>query len=243
MPAASLAYVPPLSRIILCLTSYLAPEVVSQNGITGYGDVVDAWSIGVIVFCMLSNSSPFDDSAGPANIRERIRPRQIRWSVLRKGNLSVNVENCIYRLSYNVIYDHSDFPDYLLRDIDASEPQGANVSAPIQRRSQVIHARIDDNKEVADVGLSPGLIANFERLTNQSANEEVAPRSLTPMAENPAAENNDVSMDVASPRKKARLSDERMSDVPATPATRGKKGLMDNVVPRRSARNARTIGR
>ncbi|KAF9023946.1 Pkinase-domain-containing protein [Hymenopellis radicata] len=284
--------------------SYLAPEVVTQNGITGYGNVVDAWSIGVIVFCMLTNSSPFDDSAGPADIRERIRTRQICWSVLRERNLTVNAENFIYRflktnpaermtcevalvhpwlMSYNVIYDHSDFPDYQppsarcnrevvprdlsmmtadsFSDIDASGSQGANVSAPIQRRSQIMHSRIDDNKEVPDVGLSPDLIANFERLTNQSANEEVAPvnvngngkRSLTPMPEDPVAETNDVSMDIASPRKKARPSDESMSDVPATPPTRGrgkgarggrgKKGLMDNVVPRRSARNARTTGR
>ncbi len=183
--------------------------------------------------------------------------------------------------SYDVKYDHSNFPGYQppsarcnredvqdlsmmsadsFTDFDASVTQGSNVSAPIQRRSQVLHARIDDNKEVADVGLSPDMIANFERSRNQpaNANEEVnvngnGKRSLSPMAEDAAAENDDVAMDVASPRKKARPSDESMSDVPATPATRGKgkgarggkgkKGLMDNVVPRRSGRNTRSGGR
>ncbi len=87
--------------------SYLAPEVVAQNGITGYGNVVDAWSIGVIVFCMyvlmfdllvhyphaltrLTNCSPFDDSTGPADLRERIRTRVVIWSVLRARGLSKN---------------------------------------------------------------------------------------------------------------------------------------------------------
>lgn len=32
--------------------SYLAPEVVSQNGGEGYQKVVDSWSVGVIVFSM-----------------------------------------------------------------------------------------------------------------------------------------------------------------------------------------------
>lgn len=32
--------------------SYLAPEVVQQNGNEGYQQVVDSWSVGVIVFSM-----------------------------------------------------------------------------------------------------------------------------------------------------------------------------------------------
>lgn len=32
--------------------SYLAPEVVEQNGRDGYDNLVDSWSVGVIVFSM-----------------------------------------------------------------------------------------------------------------------------------------------------------------------------------------------
>lgn len=32
--------------------SYLAPEVVKQDGREGYDNVVDSWSVGVIVFSM-----------------------------------------------------------------------------------------------------------------------------------------------------------------------------------------------
>ncbi|KAF9022060.1 kinase-like protein [Hymenopellis radicata] len=198
--------------------SCLAPELVTQDGIAAHGNLVDAWSIGAIVFHMLTNASPFDDGTRHAdidtwnaNIEERIHTGQICWSVLREKELSPNAEDFIRRfletdpadrmtcevalvhpwlLTYRVIYDHCDFPDYQppsarcnrevvqrdlsmmsadsLSDSDASGSHGANVSAPIQRR-------IDEDKEVADVGLSPDLIANFERLTNQSANEEVAP--------------------------------------------------------------------
>ena len=32
--------------------SYLAPEVVKQNDTEGYDNLVDSWSVGVIVFSM-----------------------------------------------------------------------------------------------------------------------------------------------------------------------------------------------
>lgn len=38
--------------------SYLAPEVVQQNGNEGYQQVVDSWSVGVIVFSMFVSSAP-----------------------------------------------------------------------------------------------------------------------------------------------------------------------------------------
>ena len=32
--------------------AYLAPEVVCQTNNEGYDQIVDSWSVGVIVFCM-----------------------------------------------------------------------------------------------------------------------------------------------------------------------------------------------
>ena len=40
--------------------SYLAPEVVKQNGTEGYQQVVDSWSVGVIVYSMWVLGACFD---------------------------------------------------------------------------------------------------------------------------------------------------------------------------------------
>jgi serine/threonine/tyrosine protein kinase RAD53 len=80
--------------------SYLAPEVVKQDNGEGYDNVVDSWSVGVIVFSMytvgitscgiyanyrhnrLTNTSPFIDDDTQRDIRIRIAERRIDWSAL-----------------------------------------------------------------------------------------------------------------------------------------------------------------
>jgi serine/threonine/tyrosine protein kinase RAD53 len=66
--------------------SYLAPEVV-QNNQGGYGYVVDSWSVGVIVFSMLTVSSPFIENE-EMDIRMRIETRTTEWSLLTSKGLS-----------------------------------------------------------------------------------------------------------------------------------------------------------
>ncbi|KAF8906569.1 CAMK/RAD53 protein kinase [Gymnopilus junonius] len=61
--------------------SYLAPEVVEQNGRDGYDNLVDSWSVGVIVFSMLTNAGPFiEDEA--QEIKARILSRRVDWGTL-----------------------------------------------------------------------------------------------------------------------------------------------------------------
>ncbi|KAI9173168.1 hypothetical protein H9P43_007299 [Blastocladiella emersonii ATCC 22665] len=51
----------------LCGTlNYLAPEVLSQSRVAGYGSSVDCWSVGVMMFLLLSGSLPFDHKADAA---------------------------------------------------------------------------------------------------------------------------------------------------------------------------------
>lgn len=46
--------------------TYLAPEVVlNQESFGGYSFSVDAWSIGVIVYAILANSTPFEEGKLP----------------------------------------------------------------------------------------------------------------------------------------------------------------------------------
>ncbi|KAI0784623.1 kinase-like domain-containing protein [Abortiporus biennis] len=64
--------------------SYLAPEVVMQVGNSGYNSIVDSWSVGVIVFSMITNASPFIEQSNAADIREKIATRQVDWGLLRQ---------------------------------------------------------------------------------------------------------------------------------------------------------------
>lgn len=61
--------------------AYLAPEVVLNE--TGqYTHTVDSWSVGVMVFSMLTMTVPFDDhddNNDPVQLRRRIAERRVQW--------------------------------------------------------------------------------------------------------------------------------------------------------------------
>ncbi|KAK0194926.1 kinase-like domain-containing protein [Armillaria mellea] len=62
--------------------SYLAPEVVRQENHQGYDNLVDSWSVGVIVYSMLTNTAPFIEDEYQPDIRMRIAERWIHWQPL-----------------------------------------------------------------------------------------------------------------------------------------------------------------
>ncbi|KAF8161058.1 kinase-like domain-containing protein [Crassisporium funariophilum] len=62
--------------------SYLAPEVVKQENRDGYDNLVDSWSVGVIVFSMLTNSGPFIEDENQRDICIRILGRTVDWNTL-----------------------------------------------------------------------------------------------------------------------------------------------------------------
>ncbi|KAJ7681970.1 hypothetical protein DFH06DRAFT_1075569 [Mycena polygramma] len=63
--------------------SYLAPEVVTQQNSSGYDSLVDSWSVGVIEFSMLTNTTPFIESS-VTDLRARTASRDIDWSQLEE---------------------------------------------------------------------------------------------------------------------------------------------------------------
>ncbi|KAI9067527.1 Pkinase-domain-containing protein [Trametes sanguinea] len=77
---------------------YLAPEVVNQAPDEGYDQVVDSWSVGVIVFSMLTMSTPFGEEDMNADVKTRVSNRQVEWSVLHEYNVSLEGEDFIRRL-------------------------------------------------------------------------------------------------------------------------------------------------
>ncbi|TFK83093.1 kinase-like protein [Polyporus arcularius HHB13444] len=70
----------------LCGTPvYLAPEVVNQTEDNeGYDQVVDSWSVGVIVFSMLTLSTPFGEEDTTTDVKIRVRNRRVEWHLLRE---------------------------------------------------------------------------------------------------------------------------------------------------------------
>jgi len=78
--------------------SYLAPEVVKQENQEGYDNAVDSWSVGVIVFSMLTNSNPFIEDENQRDIRTRIIERRIDWGTLANASVSVDAQSFIRNL-------------------------------------------------------------------------------------------------------------------------------------------------
>ncbi|KAF8623401.1 hypothetical protein AX15_006393 [Amanita polypyramis BW_CC] len=78
--------------------SYLAPEVVKQENQEGYDNAVDSWSVGVIVFSMLTNSNPFIEDENQRDIRTRIIERRIDWGALTNAGVSLDAQNFIRSL-------------------------------------------------------------------------------------------------------------------------------------------------
>ncbi|GAA5861228.1 hypothetical protein JCM3774_002234 [Rhodotorula dairenensis] len=68
--------------LTMCGTpTYLAPEVIlNPNPAAGYSSIVDAWSVGVVLWCCLTNQTPFDESESEP-LASRMRSRQVDMSV------------------------------------------------------------------------------------------------------------------------------------------------------------------
>ncbi|GAA5952414.1 hypothetical protein JCM8115_003595 [Rhodotorula mucilaginosa] len=68
--------------LTMCGTpTYLAPEVIlNPNPAAGYSSIVDAWSIGVVLWCCLTNQTPFDETESEP-LALRMRSRQVDMSV------------------------------------------------------------------------------------------------------------------------------------------------------------------
>ncbi|KAG6331844.1 hypothetical protein ID866_7247 [Astraeus odoratus] len=77
---------------------YLAPEVVTQNDQEGYSHLVDSWSVGVIVFSMLTSSNPFIEDEAQRDIKIRIAERIVDWGMLDQTGVSELAKHFIRQL-------------------------------------------------------------------------------------------------------------------------------------------------
>ncbi|KAI0646003.1 kinase-like domain-containing protein [Trametes meyenii] len=77
---------------------YLAPEVVGQRP-DGYDQVVDSWSVGMIMFITLTmDREPFLNDDRNADVKARVQNRDINWALLRKRHISEEGEDFIHKL-------------------------------------------------------------------------------------------------------------------------------------------------
>lgn len=68
--------------------TYLAPEIIADTTPTeGYSNAVDAWSLGIVLYSCLTNSTPFDESESTP-LRQRVEARVVDFSVLRENKIS-----------------------------------------------------------------------------------------------------------------------------------------------------------
>ncbi|KAG8746653.1 hypothetical protein FRC10_004256 [Ceratobasidium sp. 414] len=70
--------------------TYLAPEVVLRAQDAGYNELVDSWSLGVIIWSMLTNTVPFTEDDD--DMVTRFQRRQVEWSQVSGFGLS---DECI----------------------------------------------------------------------------------------------------------------------------------------------------
>ncbi|EIW77784.1 kinase-like protein, partial [Coniophora puteana RWD-64-598 SS2] len=78
--------------------SYLAPDVVTQKNSEGYNHLIDAWSVGVIVFTMLTGQTPFIEDKTINDIKIRIAERKVDWGILRDAHPSQDAQDFIQSL-------------------------------------------------------------------------------------------------------------------------------------------------
>ncbi|BGO90811.1 hypothetical protein NBRC10512_000126 [Rhodotorula toruloides] len=68
--------------------TYLAPEVILHpEAVRGYGSLVDAWSIGVVLYSCLTNQIPFDESESTP-LPQRMAQRTVNLGILRGFGVS-----------------------------------------------------------------------------------------------------------------------------------------------------------
>uniref|UniRef100_A0A6B2L4C0 non-specific serine/threonine protein kinase n=1 Tax=Arcella intermedia TaxID=1963864 RepID=A0A6B2L4C0_9EUKA len=83
-------------RTICGTPQYLAPEILQSKSSSGYGIACDLWSLGVILYLMLSGSLPFDDK--PGEMFEQIQNAEYEFTDELWDDISDEAKNLIKKL-------------------------------------------------------------------------------------------------------------------------------------------------
>ncbi|KAJ7140506.1 kinase-like domain-containing protein [Mycena crocata] len=157
--------------------SYLAPEVVTQQNNSGYDSLVDSWSVGVIIFSMLTNTNPFIESSVD-DLRTRIAERLIDWTQLEvlvyNSQLSEEGLNIIQllldfdpkqRLRLSAALQHPWFNGFRFDyPIDYPRIDDENISNPASSLSEDVSMRTAGGLSFAAPSEADSVSQGFEEL-------------------------------------------------------------------------------
>lgn len=177
--------------------AYLAPEVVTQQNQEGYDHLVDSWSVGVIVFCMFTLSSPFIEDENQRDLKVRIAERTIQWSILDHVDVSPLARTFIERLLEHDPRDRMSLSTACTHAWLANVPTlsylqpraitGSSV-ASIQDGASCVSLPGSEDTEMTDVSSEPAVTEGLDKLhlRQQSARAPLQRRAqvLAQAAEN-----------------------------------------------------------
>ncbi|KAG8214139.1 kinase-like domain-containing protein [Butyriboletus roseoflavus] len=165
--------------------SYLAPEVVMQSDQQpGYSHLVDSWSVGVIVFCMLTSASPFIEDENQRDMKVRIAKRTVDWSYLDNTGVSELAKDFIRRLlefdpcrrlSLSAARNHPWLNQSIVAVVGANNPQETRdliTSLESIPSSSLTSLPDDDDEAMANACITePSMSAGLERLQLEQENQ------------------------------------------------------------------------
>ncbi|KAG2122839.1 kinase-like domain-containing protein [Suillus cothurnatus] len=151
--------------------AYLAPEVVTQQNQEGYDHLVDSWSVGVIVFCMFTLSSPFIEDENQRDIKVRIAGRTIQWSTLDNVDVSPLARNFIERLlehdprdrmSLSAACSHAWLAD--VPTLSHLQPRAITDSVASIQDGTSCASSLDEDAEMTDGSSEPTVTEGLDKL-------------------------------------------------------------------------------
>ncbi|KAJ3802182.1 CAMK/RAD53 protein kinase [Lentinula aff. detonsa] len=193
--------------------AYLAPEIVTQTNRQGYDNLVDSWSVGVIVFSMLSNANPFIEDENQPDLRLRISTRTIDWKLLKQKTSNPMIVDFLQnlltsdpaaRMTLTGALDHPWLLDYVQKN-NRDAAADRNLGQRRDRRSEVADPTPTDSDSTSPQNEEPQpgsafFSHGFQNLAindeNQAGPSNAAKSAV--MSSNGAA-NEDSQMDDATP--------------------------------------------
>ncbi|KAJ3713129.1 kinase-like domain-containing protein [Lentinula raphanica] len=203
--------------------AYLAPEIVMQTKNQGYDFLVDSWSVGVILFSMLTASSPFIEDETQQDLRMRICTRKIDWNLLKRRTSNPMIIDFIRklldadpetRMTLTGALDHDWLLDYVTkhnRNAEEDRNQGKRRE-PRSEASESTPASSSQNQNEEPQAASTFFSRGFQNLAINDGNQSAAAADGAGGSSDPAPANGAVD------------GDSQMEDAtPPPPSSQGRK--------------------
>lgn len=189
--------------------AYIAPEVVSQAAYKpGYTLAVDAWSVGVITYSMVTGSSSFINDDSP-DIRVRVQERKVDWATLQESGVTdeciqfvaaffemdparrMTMEQALrhqWLVDYKPIYDNQDWYEVREGQIRPSKPLVHDLTASIFPDEDSVMATGDDTQfstHVSEAMREMEIASTHSRDPSMPPPVAIPPRSQQPASQGP----------------------------------------------------------